>query len=97
MPINPETVGAWFSVLCSAGAVGDKLRLHEITMRLKETSSTPFVALAVVEAFFRGETAERRITAFLPILPLPLEVLYALLERYAPPQTQPAPVLFKVP
>jgi hypothetical protein len=85
-PVNNDTVGPWFSVLATAGAVGDRARLHLITGRLKQSASTPFVALSVVEAFFRGETAERRITAFLPLLPLPLEVTYALLDRYAPPR-----------
>jgi len=33
-------------------------------------------------AFFRGDTVEKRITSFLPILPLPLELNYALIDRY---------------
>jgi hypothetical protein len=82
--LNTDTAGIWFSLLCAAGAVGDKTHLHQLTAQLKQASRTPFVALSAVEGFFRGETAERRITAFLPILPLPLEVTYALHERYAP-------------
>ena len=89
VPLSTETAGAWFSLLCAAGAVGDHARLHELTARLKQASTTPFLALNLVEAFFRGETSERRIAAFLPILPLPLEVTYALLERYRPPGTPP--------
>ncbi len=85
LPLDSDTAGAWFSLLCAAGAVGDRDRLHDLTTRLKHASNTPFVALSLVEAFFRGETAERRITTFLPILPLPLDVTYALIERYAPP------------
>jgi hypothetical protein len=84
MPMTTETAGAWFSLLCAAGAVGDMERMTEIGAFLKQASKTPFVALGLVEAFFRGETAERRITSFLPILPLPLEVTYALIERYTP-------------
>ncbi|MDO8540409.1 MAG: hypothetical protein Q7S40_08195 [Opitutaceae bacterium] len=82
LALNTETAGIWFSLLCTAGAVGDRVRLHEFTQKLKTASSTPFVVLGMVEAFFRGETVERRVTTFLPILPLPLEVTYALLERY---------------
>ncbi len=85
LPLDTDTAGAWFSLLCAAGAVGDHDRLRELTDRLKTASQTPFLALAIVEAFFRGETAERRITAFLPVLPLPLDVTYALFERYAAP------------
>lgn len=83
--LTSDTAGIWFSLLCTAGAVGDRLRLHELTQQLKGASKSPFVALGVLEAFFRGETAERRITTFLPMVPLPLEVTYALLERYPPP------------
>jgi hypothetical protein len=59
-------------------------------LRLKQASTTPFTALSLVESFFLGETAEKRITSFLPILPLPLEINYALIERY-PGATRPAP------
>jgi len=85
VPINDETAGSWFSVMSSAGAVGDTTRLHQLVARLKSSANTPFVALGVVEAFFLGELTDRRITVLLPLLPLPLEVTYALLERYPPP------------
>jgi len=91
LPLNTDTAGAWFSLMCAAGAVGDFARLGELTERLKNASSTPFLALAVVEAFFRGQTAERRINSFLPILPLPIDVTYALIERYSPPLVAPSP------
>jgi hypothetical protein len=84
LAMNTETAGGWFALLCTAGAVDDKTRLHELTARLKQASKTPFVALGIVEAFFRGQTTDRRITTFLPILPLPMEIHYALLERYGP-------------
>jgi hypothetical protein len=91
MPLTTETVGLWFSLMCAAGAVDDRARLHELTGRLKQASKTPFHALNIVEAFFRGETPERRINYLLPILPLPLEVTYALLERYG--QAAPVPAV----
>lgn len=85
LPMNTETAGVWFSLLCAAGAVGDQERLAELAVLLRPAGRTPLDALAAVAGFFRGDTAERRVTAFLPLLPLPLEVTYALLERYAPP------------
>jgi len=91
LPISSETASAWFSLLCTAGAVGDRERLQEITERIKDAAKTPFVSLGLVEAFFRGPTSERRIIPFLPILPLPIEVTYALLERYQPASGIPAP------
>lgn len=97
LPLNNETAGAWFSLFCAAGAVGDRDRLHELTVKLRTASPTPFVALSLVEAFFRGETAERRISAYLPILPLPLEVSYALLDRYSPGPALAPPVTVPIP
>jgi tetratricopeptide (TPR) repeat protein len=85
MVLSTETAAVWFTLLCTAGAVGDDARLHDFSSRLKQASSNPFVALAAIEAFFRGTTVEKRITSFLPILPLPLEVNYALIERYPGP------------
>ena len=91
LPMNSETASAWFSLLCTAGAVGDRERLQEITERIKDAAKTPFVSLGLVEAFFRGQTSERQSIPFLPILPLPIEVTYALLQRYQPASSIPAP------
>lgn len=89
LALTTDTAGIWFSLLCTAGVVGDAPRLRAYVLRLKQASNTPFTALNLVEAFFRGETAEKRITSFLPILPLPLEINYALIERY-PGTSRPA-------
>lgn len=82
LPLNSETAGIWFSLLCTAGVVGDYERLHDLTDRLKGATDKPFLALVLVEAFFRGRTSERRVTSILPFLPLPTEINYALIERY---------------
>jgi len=85
LPLSTETAATWFSLLCTAGAVGDNDRSRAFAIRLKQASTTPFTALNTIEAFFRGETVEKRITSFLPILPLPLEINFALIERYPGP------------
>jgi hypothetical protein len=82
LPFNDETAGIWFSLFCAAGAVGDHDVLGQITAHIRQGTGQPFLALGAVAAFFRGETPEKRITPFLPTLMLPLEVTYALLERY---------------
>jgi tetratricopeptide (TPR) repeat protein len=89
LALDNDTAGVWFSMLCTAGAVGDRNRLHELTHKLKVAANSSFLPLGLLESFFRGETAERRITTFLPMIPLPLEVTYALIERYSPPATRP--------
>ncbi len=85
MPLDSDSAGIWFSLLCAAGVVGDQPRLHLLTEKLKRASTPPFMALGLVEGFFLGKAAERRITSVLPILPLPAEVTYSLLEHYALP------------
>ena len=97
LPLSTETAGIWFSLLCTAGAVGDDVRLSSLAKKLKGASSTPFLALGAIESFFRGETVEKRITSFLPILPLPLEVNYALIERFSGPPRANAPSAAKAP
>ncbi len=89
LPLNTENAGVWFSLVCTAGAVGNDAQLRVFAGHLKQAANTPFNSLSAVAAFFRGETAEKRITSFLPILPLPLEVTYALIERY-PASARPA-------
>jgi hypothetical protein len=90
LPLDTENAGGWFSLLAAAGMLEDKTRLHALTLKLRDASATPFIALGAVEMFFRGETPDRRLTTILPLLPLPLEVTYALVERF-PETAAPAP------
>ncbi len=85
MAFNDATAGGWFSLLCTAGAVGDDARLHALALQLRQGSQTPFSALMMVEAFFLRHMTETRATVFLPYLPVPLEICYALIERYPGP------------
>lgn len=92
-PLTDETAGSWFSFLCTAGAVGDLTQLHNLALRLREASRTPFVALPIVEGFFRDNPDVRKATSFLPFLPVPNEVAYALIERYPGPRPAAAPAI----
>lgn len=82
MPFDATTLGLWLSLMGAAGASGDTERLHALTEKLKQAAQAPLLSLQVFETFLRGQTADRRITSVLPMLPLPLEVTYALFERY---------------
>jgi hypothetical protein len=62
--------------------------MHEIGMRLRDSGGAPVVVLQEFESYFRRESAARRVTSFLPFVPLPLEVIYALLKAN-PPGTGP--------
>lgn len=82
LPLDHEHVGAYFTLLGVAGVNGDRARVSSLVLQIKGMNSTPFLALNAVEAFFNRESSTQRITTFLPILPVPVEVTYALLERY---------------
>ena len=82
LPLTTDNAGSHFSVLCVAGVHRDRVRLRALILRLKDLASASFLRLNLVEDFFNNESPAKRISTFLPILPVPLEVTYALLERY---------------
>ncbi|MBC7367796.1 MAG: hypothetical protein H7343_13460 [Undibacterium sp.] len=90
LPLTTENAGSHFSVLCVAGVHQDRARLEDQIRRLKSLAAVSFLRLNLVADFFNNESAALRIATFLPILPVPLEVTYALLERYPGPSSRPA-------
>ena len=93
LPLTTENAGTHFSVLCVAGVHQDRARLRALIVRLKDLASASFLRLNLVEEFFTNESPAKRISTFLPILPVPLEVTYALLERYPGPVRPAAPAV----
>lgn len=86
-----EAYRAWAGLLCAAGANGDFPRFREAGAQMKKLSGAEYRSLNQVEAFFHGESASSRIESYLPAMqPIPLEVTYALLERYYRPRSQTA-------
>jgi hypothetical protein len=77
-----ESSGAVFALLCAAGVNADWPRFHELRQLIMAHGGASQAFLTAVEAFFRGTSSSTRITSFLPVLPLPLEVNYALIARY---------------
>ncbi len=76
----------WASWLCAAGANQDFGRFERAKERMQRISKNELRALSSLEAFFRGESASHRLESYLPeVQPLPLDVTYALLERYHHP------------
>lgn len=87
VPFTDQTAGIRFSLFCAAGAVGDEFNLGRITGFIRQSIGQSFLVLGATEAFFRGDSNQRSILPFLPALLVPLEVTYALLERYADKET----------
>jgi tetratricopeptide (TPR) repeat protein len=90
LPTTEAGYRAYCALFCATGVVGDRDQLHALTVALKERAGAAFVTLNAAEDFFLGQSASSRIESFLPALTLPVETLYALLERYAAGRT-PAP------
>ena len=73
----------WAAWLCAAGANGDFERFRQASAHMKAISGAEYRTLKQVEAFFRGGSPSVRVESYLPAMqPIPLEVTYALLERY---------------
>ncbi len=90
VPVNSDSAGIYLSLFCAAGAGQDWGKAHAISGRLRRATGGTFVMLGLMESFFRGDATQTRISAFLPTVPLPLEVNYALLERF-PGGVRPVP------
>ena len=96
LPLTTENAGSHFSVLCVAGVHRDRARIDDELLRLKSLASASLLRLNLVADFFNNESAAQRIATFLPILPVPLEVTYALLDRY-PGTSRPLPASRRAP
>lgn len=82
IPFNTDSAGVYFSLLCATGVQGDWRKFSALAKIINDGSGmNPSFSLAV-ESFFRGRTTSDRITSILPMVPLPIEVTYALIERY---------------
>jgi hypothetical protein len=86
LPKDPETYSASLALFVTAGVAGDWVRLRVAADRLKVLSGARMLALNAVETFFKRGTTDARLESILPALQgLPLEVIYALHERYRAP------------
>ncbi|MBS0663412.1 MAG: hypothetical protein JSR48_09105 [Verrucomicrobia bacterium] len=82
LPFNTDNAPAYFSLLCAAGCQGDWIRFGEMGRVLTKQSGLSPALLLTVENFFRGRSTTDRVVSILPALPLPVELDYALIERY---------------
>ncbi|MBS0633073.1 MAG: hypothetical protein JSS11_14265 [Verrucomicrobia bacterium] len=81
-PVDNDSAGIYLSLYCAAGVAQDWGKAHAITGVLRQSTGGSFVMLGLMESFFRGDGGQTRVSVFLPAMPMPLEVTYALLERY---------------
>lgn len=91
LALTPESQPAFAALFCAAGVARDFSLMHEMGINLTKINAATLRTIAPFEEFFHGESASRRIEACLPALPLPLELTYALLERYPDAPAAPNP------
>ncbi len=90
LPPTEANYSGYTALFCTAGIYGDSEQVTALANALKQISGSSFVSLRAAEAFFRQPEANRRIEGVLPMLqPLPLDVTYALLERFGRPTPAP--------
>ena len=89
IPFTTDSAGIYFSLLCAAGVQGDWIKFQDIGQVISNGAGLTPPLYAAVEAFFRGESTSSRVVSVLPALPLPIEVTYALIERYPGPPPGP--------
>jgi hypothetical protein len=82
MALADDTLQIFLSLYCTAGVARDWNKLHFVAGSIRRADGAASLTLGLVESFFQGQTTHTRIAALLPALPMPLEVVYALLERY---------------
>jgi hypothetical protein len=87
--LSEDGLEVYLALYCTAGAAQDWEKLHALTAGIRRSDGGNSLTLGLVESFFRGQTTHTRIAGLLRALPMPLEVHYALLERYPGPKNVP--------
>ncbi len=88
LALSDDTLDSFLALYCAAGVARDNAKMHLIASFLAKHGDGSKFTLGLAAAFFRGDTPLTRVSAILPALPVPLEVNYALLERFPGPRAQ---------
>jgi hypothetical protein len=94
LALTPDNHPAFAALFCAAGVARDFDRMREMAIALKKINGTSPRTITAFEDFLEGKSPQARIESFLPSLPLPLELTYVMLARYAAGEPA-APLLAK--
>lgn len=78
-----ENYNALIALFCAAGIAADYSKMHFLGQLLDQMAHASPLTLAAFEDFFQGKPPPRHIEAFLPSLPMSLDMTYILLGRYS--------------
>jgi hypothetical protein len=83
LPRNDAGDRAYLTLFFAAGVMRDKAALAYIQVLLKERSGGPLLSLSDAEEFFTDNYSLLRLESFLPVMPISMDMAYALHERNA--------------
>ena len=80
-PVSADTVHLYHATYLAAILNGDAGRAEQIARRIGQFTTTDAQALRGLGEMLKGRTADPRLLRILPLVPLPTEVIYALLDQ----------------
>ncbi len=83
-PLTNETLPLYHAVYVAAVLNRDSARAERIAAAISRFTASDAKALRAVAELLAASTNPAQLTQLLPLVPLPLEVVYAILERPAP-------------
>lgn len=85
LPVNAETVPLHQAVYLAATLAGDTTRAEQVIARINQYTSSDARVLRGLGQLLRAPGLDPRLPRILPLVPLPTEVVYAILDRAPPP------------
>jgi tetratricopeptide (TPR) repeat protein len=84
LPVDANTVPLYQATYLAATLSGDTEHAQQIAARIGKFTGSDARALRGLGELLKTPAADSRLTRSLPLVPLPTEVIYAILERPAP-------------
>jgi len=81
LPMDASTVQLYQATYLAAVLAGDSGRAEQIATRINQYTASDARALRGLGTLLKGQAADPRLGRILPLVPLPTEVVYAILER----------------
>ncbi len=81
LPVNATTLPLYQATYLAATLVGETARAEQIAAQIKQFTSSDARVLRGLGELLKGRTADPRLLRILPLVPLPTDVIYAILNR----------------
>jgi hypothetical protein len=81
LPVNADTVSLYQATYLAAVAVGDTSRAGELVTKISQYTSSDARVLRGLGELLKRDSPDPRLARILPLVPLPTEVIYAILDQ----------------